>query len=232
MGESKLTIEEETEVKKEREEVFFKCRKFDLQEEKMITAIKYVYLLIIIDLPLTCAKLGLINSSLLLSWYDATNNPPTMIQPLLVLGIWITSITLFTMIIINRHRKAKDSKRFYELQDALSGKIVNHEEEIKLQIEKLKKQMNQHFSIGMFLLTILVVYLVFNGTYGIKIESDNVFLNYLTNLCQNTIIHEVLAVIISVNAVLVIARYIQFEKLEKKQAKNAPPAEIPGTGIQ
>lgn len=233
MGENTLTIEEKAKIKKEIDRLQFQREQIDLCYE-IIKRISLIVFLLSIILALINFADEIGNSTLIVWHHTLMNHLWAQATLTAVLGIAV--ITLIIMMITNSRGENilfNKISKLYKIYDEKEGNFADYE---KLKLEELKHQLKVIWYIWLPFIILTAISLIFSGQFGIKIESENYFLNYLTSICQNKSYQVVIAWTIFSPCIVLGFVFLFKDKavydFGKKLAQNAPPADIPGTGIQ
>ncbi|MEI6040426.1 MAG: hypothetical protein WCP93_03705 [Candidatus Berkelbacteria bacterium] len=179
MRESKLTIEEKKEIEEEIEKLQNQREKIG-RRERLVRKIN-LFVLPVSILYVLISFAHRINNSTLISWYDAlSNRPPTMLIISLILFITVFTIAIITT--VNESGEKIAITRIAELRDRFNGKIVDQEKE---KLEKLRYQLKIIWYLWLPFMILTFVCCVFSRQFGIKIDSENYLLNYITSICQD-----------------------------------------------
>lgn len=232
MGENTLTTKEKAEIEEEISKTYLLQEKITQRAKKIMKTVLYILPLVIFAFLLCCAKLGFVQNITLVYWYDTINGPQMIVMSLITLALMLCALTIMTLSLVNHTNGKKTIKKLDELRDRFNGRIVDQEKEREIQIEKLKKQNEKISSICMFFAILWVICMIFDGTYGIKIENENIFIIRLAEICQSKILIWVILIPAGILASLYLIFDRKIMKLEKEQAKNAPPAKMTGSDIQ
>lgn len=233
MGESKLTIEEEAEIKKEIDRLQHKREMIGQFSDimRIIAPIGFTLTLLMLLISLDHK----FNINILAFCYDSLISHPWLLLTILGGIVIYIILSIISIILDYRGEKSAFNKivKLHKIIDKKEGNFADYENE---KLKELKHQFKVIWYTWLPFMILTAISVIFSGQFGIKIESESPFLDYLTSICQNKSYQIIIVWTIFSPCIILGFAFLFKDKavsdFEKKLAQNAPPAEISGSGMQ